>query len=216
MKKTLKQKISDFISLNPELVVCAFDLETLIDDSLTFLTGERIIAISASFFSQSIKSFTFVAESDTAREEMRILRELDEKFAEFAPDIIIGYNHTGYDIPLIMTKIKNLKYEDRTRNLEYYFGTSWCMDMMYLLAEDLYVYDGFHKIRKLDEVLVHEKYRTLKTMKTKSNVQIEGMNKAEAIKHLWLNDRKKFTEYSLGDSYDVLVLFKEIIGMNRN
>lgn len=211
MVGSLRKSISSFISENPESAVCAIDLETLVADSSGFLTGESIIAISLSVLKDGIQSFVFIAEADTAAEEMRILRELDQKFAEISPSIILGYNHTGYDIPLIMSKIRNLSSSDRNRNLEYYFGTAWCMDMKYLIAEDLYSYDGFYRIRKLEEVLAHEKYASLNTMSAKDIVHIDGLDKGEAIKHLWTSERELFKKYSLGDAQDLLVIFREII-----
>lgn len=211
MDGSLRTKISNFLSSNPGATVCSIDLETLVTDSEGFLSGESIIAASVSFFREEIQTFVFVSDSDTQSEEMRVLRELDQKFAEISPDVIIGYNHTGYDIPLIVSKIRNLEYADRNRNLEYYFGTSWCLDMKYLFAEDLYSYDGFYRIRKLEEVLLHEKYAPLPTMKAKDIVHIEGMDKGEAIKYLWLNEKEKFRQYSTGDSHDLIVLFNEIV-----
>lgn len=210
MTGKLINRLSNFISSNPDTVVCAIDLETLVADAGGFLSGESIIGISVAFTSDMLKTHTFVSEEDTKAEEMRILRELDQSLAEISPGIILGYNHTGYDIPLIISKIRNLSYEDRNRNLEYYLGTAWCLDMKYLVAEDLYDYDWYYKIRKLDEVLNHEKYKELETMNVKKNVHIEGLDKGEAIKHLWLNERDKFIQYSMGDSYDLMVLFGEI------
>ncbi len=211
MEAVLKSKINNFLSSLSKPVVCAIDLETLVADTGAFLSGESIICVSFSILGENITSFAYIAENDGTAEEMRILRELDLKLAEVNPDIIIGYNHTGYDIPLIVSKIRNLAHEDRNRNIEYYFGTSWCLDMKYLIAEDLYLNDGYYKIRKLDDVLVHQKYANLKTMKVKDIARIEGMQKGDAIKHLWLSDRDKFRRYSIGDTYDLLLLFTEIL-----
>lgn len=167
MERSLKKSISSFVSHNPDSSICAIDLETLVVDSGGFLTGERIIAISISVLKEEIESYVFVADADSAAEEMRILRELDQKLAEISPTVILGYNHTGYDIPLVITKIRNLGHEDRNRNLEYFLGSAWCMDMKYLIAEDLYSYDGFYRIRKLEDVIAHEKYSSLETMGAK-------------------------------------------------
>ncbi len=213
MAGKLKDKLHNFISSNPDSSICSIDLETLVTDSGGFLSGESIIAASMSVLREPIEDFVFISEADTKAEEMRVLRELDEKFAEFSPDIVIGYNHTGYDIPLIISKIRDLDFADRNRNLEYHFGTAWCLDMKYLVAEDLYSHDGHYRIKKLDEVLVHEKYAGLDSMKAKDVVHIEGMDKGQAIKHLWLNEKDEFRRYSLGDAHDLIVLFREILGI---
>lgn len=212
MEGSIINKLSRFLSCNPEAAACSIDLETLVTDSGGFLTGESIISASISYMKEGVETSIFISENDSAAEEMRILRELDAKLAEISPDIILGYNHTGYDIPLIMTKTRKLEHEDRTRNIEYFLGTAWCLDMKYLCAEDLYSYDGFYKVRKLDDVVNHEKYRNLDTFRAKDLVHVEGMNKGEAIKYLWLNDRDKFIKYSKGDTHDLMVLFNEISG----
>ncbi|MCL4334583.1 MAG: hypothetical protein M1402_00570 [Candidatus Thermoplasmatota archaeon] len=208
----LKEKVSYFLSCIKDPRICSFDLETLVVDSGGFLKGERIISVSICERVQSeIKCQVFIAESDSYSEEMRILRDLDQRMAEISPDIILGYNHTGYDIPLIMTKIKTLRWEDRLRNLEFYFGTSWCLDMMYLVSEDVFNRTGSYKTRKLSETLTLDLYRDLPTMKVKGISEIENMNKGEAIKFLWNERRDDFFKYSLGDSYDLLVLFDNIM-----
>ncbi len=211
MKGTLKDRVAGFMAACDGATVCSIDVETLVADTGSFLSGERIIAISFAVLGKKTESFVFVAESDTDPEEMRILRELDMKLAEFSPEIIIGYNHTGYDIPLIMGKTRSLSHEDRTRNIEFFLGTSWCLDMKYLIAEDLYKSDGYYRVRKLDDVLVHERYRQLGTMNAKDLVKLEGMDKGQAIKHLWQNDREKFLNYSLGDAVDLIIIFEKIM-----
>lgn len=208
----LRDKVSKFLRTIAEARICAFDLETLVADTGGFLRGERIISASICERSgQNIACNVFVAESDSHGEEMKVLQDLDQRMGEIAPDIILGYNHTGYDIPLIMTKIKILPWEDRLRNLEFYFGTAWCLDMMYIISEDVYGKTGNYRTKKLSEILSMDIYNELPTMKVKGISDIESMNKGEAIKFLWENHRDDFIKYSHGDSHDLLVLFEHIM-----
>lgn len=195
--------------------VMAIDLETLVASSRGFLTNERIIAASMSHFESSsgkIDTAVVVANSDSENDEKRLISEIDSRIREIDPEIIIGYNHTGYDIPLLQMKTRNFSYGERPRNLLYYLGTAWCLDMMYVIAEDLLKADGDYYIRKLDDVVLHERYSSLPLKRRKGLVRIDGMNKGEAVRKLWQEDRNSFIEYCEGDTHDILLIFKEIFG----
>ena len=209
------QLVAEALASHRDLGILSIDIETLMDDSSSFLSGERIIAVSLSWIDQtnSLRSAVFVAEGDSEEAEYNILQLLDSRLAEVNPSIIIGYNHTGYDIPLIQMKIKRLQYNKRLRNIEKYFGIAWCLDLMYVIADDLWKFGGEYRMRKLDDIVVHEKYKDLPLMRVKSIVHIEGMTKGKAIRDLWLNDREKFVKYSLGDSRDLVLLFCGIYGL---
>ncbi|MHB8396692.1 MAG: 3'-5' exonuclease [Thermoplasmataceae archaeon] len=195
----------------PASSVLSIDLETLIRKDGGFLTGERIIAFSCSYGLPEVKTEVFIAEDDSGQEEMRILKEADNLVRSIDPSVIIGYNHSGYDIPLIQTKIKKYTYQNKLRALEYYFGTAWCLDMMFVITEDLGKDDGDYHVRKLDDVVNHERYAHLPLTRAKSLVRIGGMTKGEAIEHLWKNDLQSFTEYCIGDTRDLLLIFNEIV-----
>ncbi|GEM_PF-1667145 len=215
MNFRIKERISNYLSSNPDARVCALDLETLVADSGGFLKGERIISISMALDDGPITTSFFSARDDSAAEEMRILREFDLRLAEIAPDIIIGYNHTGYDIPLIKSKLRELSYSDRLRNVEYFFGVSWTVDMKYVIAEDLYDFEGNYRIRKLDDVLRHERYGHLNLMRAKELVTSGDIDKGSMIKQLWKEEPEIFERYSIGDSYDLIVIFSHIFSKSR-
>ncbi len=190
--------------------VMAIDLETLVDQRNGFLTGERIIAISISLGYPEIKTEVLVAEDDTKREEDRILREFDNIIDSADPDILIGYNHTGYDIPLLQLKMRNRPYGDQFWNLKYYLGTAYTMDMMYVIAHDLHTQGEKFRIRKLREAVNHEKYRDLPLLRAKELVIDPYMNVGAAIKKLWTEDRNNFLKYCQGDTHDILRIFYSI------
>ncbi len=194
----------------------AIDLETLVTKNNSFLSGERIIAASLSYFrdgeKNGIRTDVKVAETDTDKDEFSLINWIDSRFKEIDPEIIIGYNHTGYDIPLLQGKVRLFGYGNRPRNLLFYLGTAWCLDMMYVIADDLWKLSGDYFIRKLDDVVVHERYSALPLKRVKNLVKLEGISKGDAIKHLWEKEREKFLAYCEGDTHDILLIFKEIFG----
>ncbi|MCL4329939.1 MAG: hypothetical protein M1533_02920 [Candidatus Thermoplasmatota archaeon] len=203
------QSILDFAGADK---VLSFDLETLVADSGGFLNNERIIAISASYGFPEINDRIFISKKYPESDEINLLRDFDTLLKEVSPEIIIGYNHSGYDIPLIQKKLRSLTIQERLRNIEYYFATSYCLDMMYVIADDLKEKTGEYIIRKLDNVVTHKAYSHLDLRRVKDRVFLPGLNKGESIKKLWLEDKGKLIEYALGDSHDILVIFNDIFG----
>lgn len=193
--------------------IASIDLETLMPPGTKYLSGERIIAISISWIDHDIRSKVYIAESDSEDSEYNILALLNEKLGEILPSIIIGYNQTGYDIPLIQMKMKRLSYSKRLRNIERVLGIAYCLDMMYVISDELGKYDGDYYIRKLDEVVTHEKYDHLPLSRAKNLVHIDGMSKPEAINYLWKNDRDKFVKYCIGDTRDLILILLDTLGL---
>ena len=187
--------------------VLAFDLETLVKNN-SFLANERIIAISVT--TSDMKTRLMIADNDSEDEEYRILLDFNKLIADYRPEIIIGFNHAAYDIPLIYTKLVKLPYAKQLWDLKFFFATSFIVDMMYICAMDLFSWTGEYKIRGLKKLLEHERYSKLPLDNKKGIVEIDGMNKAEAIENLWKTDRNKFMEYCKGDTRDVLILYNYI------
>jgi DNA polymerase elongation subunit (family B) len=190
--------------------VLSFDLETLVVDSEGFLTNEEIIGISAAYNFPDIRTDVYVSKPEELNREEQLLRNFDSLLGIVQPEIVIGYNHTGYDIPLIQKKIRNRNFSNRFRNIEYYIGTSWCLDMMYVIADDIEKLTGDYVIRKLDDVVVHERYSTLPLKRVKNLVVQQNRNKGQVIKEMWMNRDEKLREYAAGDSHDILVIFHDI------
>ncbi len=187
--------------------ILAFDLETLVKND-SFLANERIIAVSVT--TSDMKTRLMIADSDSEEEEYRILLQFNNMIADYKPEIIVGFNHAAYDIPLIYTKLVKLSYSKQLWDLKFFFATSFIVDMMYICAMDLFTWTGEYKIRGLKKLLEHERYSKLPLDNKKSIVEIDGMNKAQAIENLWKTDRDKFMQYCKGDTKDVLTLFNYI------
>ena len=169
-----KSAVNRILSDGRQPVIAALDIESLMPRGSVFLSGERIIAISYSVLSTRVHTNVYVSDEDSEASEYNLLSALDSKLKETDPDIIIGYNHTGYDIPLIQMKIKKLNYENRLRSIERSFGTAYCLDMMYVIADDLGKFDGDYHIRKLDTVVTHERYMNLPLQRAKYLTHIDG------------------------------------------
>lgn len=196
----------DKLGLEDRKRVMSIDLETLIGPE-GFLSGERIIAVSVSRGYPEIKTDVLVAEDDTKSEEDRILREFDALLGAEDPQVIIGYNHTGYDIPLLQLKMRGRAYSEQFWNLKYTLGTSYTMDMMYAIAHDISNSGEVFRIRKLRDVVQHRKYNDLPLLRAKDLVVSPTMDVGQAIRSLWENDRKNFIRYCVGDTHDILQIF---------
>ncbi len=191
--------------------VVAIDLETLIDTPADFLTGERIIAVSISYFDISeLRTEVLIAKDNTIDEEDRILKEFDRKMRDLNPSIIIGYNHSGYDVPLIRIKMNRRSYSKQLWNLKRILSTSYLLDMMYVIADDLYEFDGDYRLRKLSEVVIHPRYQDLKLQRSKYLTKREGMPVNKAIEFMWKEEPNNFREYCSGDTKDLMSIFTYI------
>ncbi len=191
--------------------VVAIDLETLIDTPADFLTGERIIAVSISYFDISeLRTEVLIAKDNTIDEEDRILKEFDRKMRDLNPSIIIGYNHSGYDVPLIRIKMNRRSYSKQLWNLKRILSTSYLLDMMYVIADDLYEFDGDYRLRKLSEVVIHPRYQDLKLQRSKYLTKREGMPVNKAIELMWKEEPNNFREYCSGDTKDLMSIFTYI------
>ena len=195
--------------------VVAIDLETLIDTPADFLTGERIIAVSMSYMDiNELKTDVLVAKDSSTNEEDRILKEFDRKMRDLNPSIIIGYNHPGYDVPLIRIKMNRRSYSKQLWNLKRILSTAYLLDMMYVIADDLYEYDGDYRLRKLSEVVIHPRYGELQLQRSKYLTKREGIPVNKAIELMWREEPDNFRDYCTGDTRDLMSIFSYIFMKN--
>ncbi|MGP6238972.1 3'-5' exonuclease [Cuniculiplasma sp. SKW4] len=190
--------------------VIAIDLETLVKNK--FLNNERIIAIS--YATLDGKWDVKISDQTKENDEIEIMQWLNDVFDNYSPEIIIGYNHASYDIPLMNTKMLNIPFDRQLWSLRYYFGTSYVLDMMYVCALHGMYLKGEYRIRSLKNVVNASEYRELNLIRAKEEAEIEGMNKGEAIEWLWKNDLDRFKLYCKGDVLDLITLYKHIFKEN--
>ena len=195
--------------------VVAIDLETLIDTPADFLTGERIVAVSMSYMDiNELKTDVLVAKDSSTNEEDRILKEFDRKMRDLNPSIIIGYNHPGYDVPLIRIKMNRRSYSKQLWNLKRILSTAYLLDMMYVIADDLYEYDGDYRLRKLSEVVIHPRYGELQLQRSKYLTKREGIPVNKAIELMWREEPDNFRDYCTRDTRDLMSIFSYIFMKN--
>ncbi len=202
--------VKGFLTRNGIEKVLSIDLETLIRNQNDFLTNERIIAISLSYYDPEMKTELLIARNDSPEEEDRILSQLDAFVASFRPGIIIGYNHAGYDIPLLRLKMRKRTYAKQLWNLKYYLAVSYCLDMMPVISDFLGKIDGDYKYRKLSEVVTDQAFNHLELDRKKDLVIRDGKNIGEVIEDLWRSNSSDFIEYCKGDTRDLLSIFRDI------
>lgn len=186
--------------------VISLDLETLVKDH--FLKDERIIAIS--YATIDGKWDVRVGNPDEENDENDLLQWFNSIIDQYSPEIIIGYNHSSYDIPLMNTKMLNIPFNKQLWSLRYYLGTSYVLDMMYVCALHGMFLNGEYRIRSLKNVVNAPEYSSLDLIRAKEITEIEGMGKAQAIEWLWKNDLEKFKLYCKGDVVDLITLYKHI------
>lgn len=194
----------------------SLDLETLIHKQRDFLTNEPIIAVSISYFKDSINTELFVAKNDSKEEEENILIKSGNFVSSLEPAIIIGYNHTGYDVPLLQMKLKSHSVFSQLYKFKYYLATSYVLDMMYVVADYLYSYDGDYRLRKLSEVVSHEAFSSLDLDRKKNLVIKEGKGVGEVIEDLWKSGSNDFIDYIRGDTRDILKIFFRLFSQEKS
>ena len=194
----------------------SLDLETIIHKQRDFLTNEPIIAVSVSYFKDSINTELFVAKNESIEEEENILIKSGNLISSLEPAIIIGYNHTGYDIPLLQMKLKSHSIFSQLYKFKYYLATSYIVDMMYVVADYLYSYDGDYRLRKLSEVVMHEAFSDLRLDRKKDLVIKEGRGVGEVIEDLWRSGSNDFVDYIRGDTRDILEIFFRLFPLGKS
>lgn len=204
--------VRPFVSSHGFESVLSLDLETIIRSRNDFLTNERIIAISVTYFSDGLQTKLFIAENDTDEEEDRILNDLDRFILDFKPSIIIGYNQCGYDIPLLRLKMRRRNYSSQLWNLKYFLSVAYCLDMMQVISDYLAGIDGDYRFRKLSDVVIHEGFGHLPLDRKKSIVIRDGKNIGEVIEELWRSGSPDFLEYCRGDTRDIFTIFRDLFG----
>lgn len=207
----LAERIMDVIRNEGEIDrILSLDLETKVLTRDDFLTHEPILGASLAYFEAGkLQSKVITREDESVESEAALLSALDGVLKDLRPLILVGYNNTGYDIPLLTMK---LNHTPSCWAMKDTLSRSFHLDIMHVARFEIAKHDNcLPKILSLEKVLSHPRFSHLPLMNKKHLIKCEnGMNKGEAIYDLWKNDRKKFEEYAKGDAVDVLQIFREI------
>jgi hypothetical protein len=120
---------------------------------------------------------------------------------------LIGFNLTGYDIPLLNMKLR--KYKDhKLWGITDTIGRCYVLDMKHPIRFELAKFSGSPKFVSLKDVVNHKRFASLSLMRSK-NV-LTSSNKGQEIFELWKKNGDVFRNYAEGDARDVLAIFLDI------
>jgi DNA polymerase elongation subunit (family B) len=190
--------------------IVSLDLETKVLGQDEFLTAETVLSIAFARHTDSkVESKIFTLKDETPTAEDQLFFSANQFVAATRPLVIIGYNITGYDIPLLQMKLRNLPTPYWA--LKDMVERAFLLDLRHPLKFELADFDGSKiKIWKLEDVLNHERFSHLPLMKAKDILNGSKDEKGIKIYEMWKKRRADFERYAVGDVVDVLALFEEL------
>jgi hypothetical protein len=195
---------------NLDRVLC-IDLETKVLDG-QFVTGERILAVSLGYIHDgNIESRVIVLRKDDDSSELELLHEFDKFLLEVRPLVLIGFNLTGYDIPLLNMKLRKYR-EDKFWGIADALGRCYVLDMKHPIRFELAKFSGSPKFVSLRDVVNHQRFASLPLMRSKNVLTSD--NKGQEIFELWKRNGSIFKDYAEGDARDVLLIFLNMFNLN--
>jgi hypothetical protein len=217
----------------------SIDLETKIEKKSDFLSGERLLGIGFARRNRdgSAETRTLRLNEDTDEAEVELLNEAARWLYNVRPLLLIGYNISGYDYPLLALKVK--WYDDRARAnckegekpafpREYWalkdaLTRAFVLDMMHPLRYEMAKHEGgTAKYRSLAYSVAHPMFARVPLMRRKELAEAgkQGgkdaqMGKGQKIYEMWKTRDPNFESYLEGDVHDVLLLAEEIYGIKN-
>jgi hypothetical protein len=171
----------------------------------------------------------FVLDEETIDDEARVFRELGNAFQQIRPLLLIGFNISRFDQPVLCLKLRQLenlfkqerRYEPWYWALRETIGRSYVLDMMDPVRFEIAKHDrGRPKFVKLEDAIAHPMFRHLPFKNSKSIVSgrmvpSQDDTKWAVIHGLWEKDRNLFEQYIEGDVHDTLLLTEDIFCSKR-
>jgi hypothetical protein len=217
----------------------SIDLETKIEKKSDFLTGERLLGIGfARRIGKEVETKMLKLKDESDGAEVELLDEAARWLYGVRPLLLLGYNITGYDYPLLALKVK--WYDDLERAncregekpvfpREYWalkdaLTRAFVLDMMHSLRYAMAKHDGnTAKYRSLAYSVAHPMFAHVQLMRRKeladADAQVQGsdkqMDKGKKLYELWKSRDPDFEKYLEGDVHDVLLLAEEIYGVKK-
>lgn len=208
--------------------VVSIDLETKITRPEDFLSGERILAAGMAFRAgEKVVAKTIVLEEETDEAELRILERFGRELGAARPLVLLGYNVTGYDFPLLLLKIKQYDSWQRSQvpqgQKAHFSRDYWALkdaltrpvvlDAMHLARYRIGRHDNAPpKYLKLSDVIGHELFCHLPLMRCKGLTQADGAeSKGDKIYRMWKEKDPDFEKYLKGDVHDTLLIAEHLL-----
>lgn len=191
--------------------IVSLDLETKVLKPSQFLTGETVLSITfARRIGSRVESKPFVLKEESPASEEQLFSSANQFVESVRPLVIIGFNVTGYDIPLLQMKLRD--FPTPYWAMKDMVDRAFILDLKHPLKFELANFDGSRiKLRGLEEILNHPRFSHLPLMKAKGI--LSGASKEEKgakIYEMWKKRRAEFERYAVGDVVDVLTLFEEL------
>jgi DNA polymerase elongation subunit (family B) len=228
ISKTLVEKVA---SSGDWHRVVSIDLETKIEKKEDFLSGERLLAVGlARRAGAQVELKTIKLKDDSDDAEIELINETAKWLHPVKPLILLGYNITGYDYPLLCLKLK--WYDDLLRKRagegnkpvfprEYWalkdaLTRAFILDMMHPIRYALAEAEGSTpKYRSLADVVAHQKYEKVALMRRKGLAAGNSTeHKGQLIYRMWKEGNPDFEKYLEGDVHDVLLLAEAFFGID--
>ncbi len=214
--------------------VVSIDLETKITRKEDFLSGERILAVGvARRLDSGVETRIFKLKEETDEAEIELLYETARFLQAVRPLVLIGYNISGYDFPLLCLKLK--WHDDLLRRKasetsaggkpifprEYWalkdaLTRTYILDLMHPLRFAIAEHDkATPKYKSLEDVVNHSCYSALPLMRRKQ-LAFAGSSegKGARIYEMWKSGNPDFERYLEGDVHDVLALAECLYGIS--
>lgn len=194
-------------SCGPRIV--ALDLETKVLGQNQFLTNERILSAAIAWRDETgVEEKLYVLESDADASETQLLESLDSELRSRRPLMLIGYNITGYDIPLLTMKARSLPKP--LWGIKDTLERCFFVDLKHAARFEISRVSGDSpKLLRLEAVVTHPRFSSLQLRGTKKMLA-DSLDVGPAVFKLWKEDRSRFAQYARGDAYDTLLIFEEL------
>ena len=200
--------------------IVSLDLETRVMNG-KFLSSELVLATSLSrrLNDGTIDSRVITLADESAESEGTLFRTLDQELRAVRPLVVVGFNVSSYDLPLLTTKL----VDSRTRYGEIFWAVrdtcsrTLVIDLIDPVRFELAKVDGSSpKFVSLEQVVEHPRFRNLPLSRTKFLAgNGNAGDKGARIYGMWRSRRPEFEQYTLGDSHDVLLIFEELYCMEQ-
>jgi DNA polymerase elongation subunit (family B) len=205
--------------------VLSLDLETKITDRKDFLTGERLLGIGmARRCGGEVESRVLRLKDDSDEAEIELLNGAAAFMGTVRPLVLLGYNISGYDYPLLNLKLKwydeyhrdrgNARYPREYWSLKDALTRAYVLDIMHPLRFELArLEQSTPKYRSLSSVVSHPRFASLPLKRLKHLAEGSTTEeKGKRIYEMWRSNDPDFERYLEGDVHDTLLLAEELYG----
>jgi len=208
----------------------SLDLETKILKDGDFLTGEPVLAAGLAYrIGDEVRTKAIMLEDESKEAELALLEKLGHELHVANPLVILGYNMTGYDFPLLLLKIK--QYDDWQKaqapkgqkanfsrdywHLKDALTRSIVFDVMHAARYRIGRHDNAPpKYLKLSDVIGHGMFCSLPLKKCKGITAADGAeSKGEKIYRMWREKDTDLARYLEGDVHDTLLIAERIFNI---